>query len=115
MGHFPTQSMPRGRIAVVRVSVGWSSSFFGGGVYEFGTSAPSTAVDTRHVSSSGDLDPLGKVESDPFWPYKKGDALRSFLLKNFLNITGDSASLRSHFSFTDFLGFRSYRVSSAFL
>ena len=82
--------------------VGWSSSFPDIGAYEFQTSASSTAVDTRHVSSSDDLDLLDKVESDPFWPYKKGDALRSFLLKNFLNIRGDSASLRSHFSFTDF-------------
>ena len=105
MGHFPTQSMPHGRIAVAHVSVDWSSSFFGGGIYEFRTSVPSTVVDTRHVSSSGDSDPLGKVESDPFWPYKKGDALRSFLLKNFLNIRGDSAFLRSLFSFTDLLGF----------
>ena len=70
---------------------------FDGRVYEFRTSVSSTAVDTRHVSSSDDSDLFGKVESDPFWPYKKGDALCSFLLKNFPNIRGDSASLWSHF------------------
>ena len=67
--------MPRGKIVVAWAFVGWSSSFPDIGAYEFQTSAFSTAVDTRHVSSSDGLvlsDLFNKIESDPLWPYKKG-------------------------------------------
>ena len=78
--------MSRGRIVVARASVGWSSSFPDGGAYEFETSAFSTTVDTRHVSSSDGLDlsdPFNKIESDPLWPYKKGERALVVLRKIF--------------------------------
>ena len=81
-----TRSGPGGRIIFCLNYVTWRDCsgpgvrrlefvLFDDGVYEFGTSVSSTAVDTRHVSSSDDSDLFDKVESDPFWPYKKGDAL----------------------------------------
>ena len=73
--------MPRGWISVVRASVGLEFVLSDSRVYEFRTSAFFVAVDTRHVSSSGGpdfLDLFGEIESDPFWPYKKGNELPSF-------------------------------------